>query len=240
MQDVLNGMSPGDAWALHGNPLFNRAAFEGYTRVESNYRQFSGIMAGILVLGAGMPYVVAAAPFLSQGFGLMGGAARTVGSQAYNFAASELSLMGTAARIYGPKLLAANLTTEAILTRMGADFTGQLVATRSLNEIDYFNVFASGAFNLRAAAVSSGLIDVRPGRAKVVGYNKNVLSGLIDINYGYGGGLLRNKTGSWVINNSGTLPYTATQQLLIDTWLRFNTGTIYKLGRQGIWYYSGY
>ena len=91
MQDVLNGMSPGDAWALHGSPLFNRAAFEGYTRAESNYRQFSGIMAGILVLGAGMPYVVAAAPFLSQGFGLMGGAARTAGSQAYNFAASYVS-----------------------------------------------------------------------------------------------------------------------------------------------------
>ena len=24
MQDVLNGMSPSDAWALHGSPLFNR------------------------------------------------------------------------------------------------------------------------------------------------------------------------------------------------------------------------
>ena len=47
MQDVLNGMLPADGWALYGNPLFNRAAFEGYTRATRNYRQFSGTMAGI-------------------------------------------------------------------------------------------------------------------------------------------------------------------------------------------------
>lgn len=65
---------------LHGSPLFNRAAFEGYTRA-SNSRQFSGMMAGLLIGSAAIPYVVAAAPFIAQGFGIAGGAARTVGGR---------------------------------------------------------------------------------------------------------------------------------------------------------------